>query len=162
MDKVFEPSKKPNHHTPFRPTRFTDGQRAVFYSALEDETSIDEMRYHQRRVGELADLEANPSAAPRHFWLYEADFGGRVLDLFEQHPSCPELTSEDEDGYPKCRQLAAEARSKKINAFRTPSARRSEGTCTPVFDRASLGHAPRMKAHGRFVHVNGDVVFRRD
>lgn len=160
IDKVFEPSTNPKHPTPFAKTRFTNGDKAVFYSALEDETSIEEIKYHQTRSGEFSDLENTPHAPPRYFRLYETDFDGTLLDLFTIHPDCPELTSANENGYPKCRQLAEEARSRSINAFRTPSARRHEGTCTPIFDRQSLGDIPRLKRHVRFANEHGKIVFR--
>ncbi len=160
IDKVFGPSTNPKHATPFTQTRFTDGKKAVFYSALEDETSIQEVRYHQVQSGEFSDLENTPTAPPRNFSLYETDFDGTVLDLFPIQTNCPELTSEDESGYPKCCQIAEEARSRSVNAFRTPSARRQGGTCTPVFDRHSLGDVPRLKHHGRFVNDHGNIVYR--
>ncbi len=65
IDKVFEPSVDPKHTTPFALTRFTDGNKAVFYSALEDETSIEEVKYHQVQSGEFSDLESNPAAPSR-------------------------------------------------------------------------------------------------
>lgn len=160
IDKVFEPSTNRKHATPFAKTRFTDGEKAVFYSALENETSIEEVRYHQVRSGEFSDLENTPTAPPRYFSLYETDFDGTVLDLFQIQANCPELTSEDESGYPKCRQIAEEARRRSINAFRTPSARRQGGTCTPVFDRQSLEDVPRLKHHGRFINDHGNIVYR--
>ena len=160
IDKVFEPSTNPKHPTPFAKTRFSNGDKAVFNSALEDETSIKEIRYHQMQSGEFGDLENTPKAPPRYFRLYETDFDGTMLDLFIIHADCPELTSEDESGYPRCRQLAEEARSRSINAFRTPSARRPEGSCTPVFDRQSLGGIPRLKRQGRFMNEHGKIVFR--
>ncbi len=160
IDKVFEPSTNPKHPTPFAKTRFTNGDKAVFNSALEDETSIEEIKFHQTRSGEFRDLENTPHAAPRYFRLYETDFDGTMLDLFVIHSDCPELTSVDESGYPKCRQLAEEARSSSINAFRTPSARRPEGACTPVFDRQSLGDIFRLKRRGRFTNEDGKIVFR--
>ncbi len=159
IDKVFEPSTNPKHATPFAQTRFTDGEKAVFYSALEDETSIEEVRYRQVRSGEFSDLENTQTAPPRYFSLYETDFDGTVLDLFPFQANCPELTSEDESGYPKCRRTAEEARSRSVNAFRTPSARRQGGTCTPVFDRQSLGDVPTLKYHGRFINDHGNIVF---
>ena len=161
IDKVFEPSTNPKHPTPFAKTRFTDGDKAVFYSALEDETSIEEIKYHQTRSGEFSDLENIPNASPRYFRLYEMDFEGTVLDLFTIHPDCPELTSKEESGYPKCRELAEEARNRSINAFRTPSARQPGGTCTPVFNRGSLGDVPLLKSHGRFTHADGSIVFEK-
>ncbi len=160
IDKVFEPSVDPKHTTPFTQTRFTDGNKAVFYSALEDETSIEEVRYHQVQSGEFSDLENEPAAPSRYFRLYETDFNGTVLDLFPIHTECPELTSEDESGYPKCRQLAEDARRQSVNGFRTPSARRPAGTCTPVFDRQSLGDGARLKRSGRFTNDRGRIVFR--
>lgn len=160
IDKVFEPSVDPKHTTPFAQTRFTDGNKAVFYSALEDETSIEEVRYHQVQSGEFSDLESKPAAPSRYFRLYEMDFNGTVLDLFPILAACPELTSKDESGYPKCRQLAEDARKQSVNAFRTPSARRPAGTCTPVFDRQSLGDGPRLKRSGRFTNDRGRIVFR--
>ncbi len=159
IDKVFEPSTNPKHPTPFAKTRFSNGDKAVFYSALEDETSIEEIRYHQTQSGEFSDLENTPKAPPRYFQLYETDFDGTMLDLFIIHADCPELTSKDESGYPRCGQLAEEA-SRSIDAFRTPSARRPEGTCTPVFDRQSLGDIPRLKHHVRFTNEHGKIVFR--
>ena len=160
IDKVFEPSTNPKYPTPFAKTRFTNGKKAVFYSALEDETSIEEIKYHQTRSGEFSDLENTPHAPPRYFRLYETDFNGTMLDLFTIHPDCPELTSADESGYTKCQQLAEEARSRSINGFLTPSARRSEGTCTPIFDRQSLGDVPRLKRHIQFSNEHGKIVFR--
>lgn len=138
IEKLFKPSTNPKHPTPFPKTRFSDGDKAVFYSALEDETSIEEIRYHQTRSGEFSDLEKTPKAPPRYFGLFETVFDGTMLDLFEIHADCPELTSEDKSGYSTCCQFAEEARSRLINAFRTPSARRPSGTCTPIFDRHSL------------------------
>ncbi len=161
IDKVFEPSTNPKHTTPFARTRFTKGDKAVFYSALEDETSIEEIKYHQTRRGEFSDLANTPDAPPRYYGLYETNFDGTMLDLFTIHPDCPELTSEDDSGYPKCQRLAEEARSKSMNAFRTPSARQSEGICTPIFDRQSLVSVPRLKSHGRFINEHGKIVFRQ-
>ena len=160
IDRVFEPSTSPRHSTPFKPTRFSSGDKAVFYSALEDETSIAEVKYYQKKNVEFEDLENFTSAPPRYFCLYEIDFRGVVLDLFGIHQDCPELTSKNESGYPKCRELAEEARSGSINAFRTPSARREGGTCAPVFDRQSLGNVPRLKRHGKFTNEHGSIEFR--
>jgi hypothetical protein len=160
IDKVFEPSTDPKHTTPFAPTRFTDGKKAVFYSTIEDETAIEEVRYHQERSGEFKELKSTLTAAHRYFHLYETDFDGTMLDLFPIHANCPALTSKDESGYPKCRQLAEEARTQSANALRTPSARLPGGTCTPVFDRHSLGDVARSKRRGRFMNDQGNLVFR--
>ena len=131
----------------------------MFYSALEDQTSIEEVQYHQAQSGEFNELANSPDANPRYFSLFEIEFTGTVLDLFIIHVDCPELTSVGENGYPKCRQLADDAGGRSINAFRTPSARRSGGTCTPVFDRPSLGDVPRLRRHGRFTSEHGQIVF---
>jgi len=141
IDKVFEPSTNPHHSTSFPTGRFSNGDWAVFYSALEDKTSIVEVRYHQVRSGEFNDLQKSAKAAPRYFSLFETNFDGSVLDLYAIHRDCPELTSEDCDGYPRCRELAEEARSRSVDAFQTPSARQPGGTCTPVFNRQSLAKA---------------------
>lgn len=163
IDNVFQPSTDPNHSTPFNPnTRFSDGSEAVFYSAIQDETAIAEVQYHQTQSGEFREIEITPSASPRHFWLYEVDFEGRSLDLFPIYPKYPELTSRDSDGYPRCREIAVKARETGANALRTPSARRTGGTCTPVFDRACLADAPRLRGSGRFVHADGQVQFIKD
>ena len=78
IDKVFEPNTNPKHPTPFAKTRFTNGDKAVFYSALEDETSIEENKYHQTRSGEFSLLENTSHAPPRYFRLYETDFDGTM------------------------------------------------------------------------------------
>ncbi len=157
IDGVFEPN--PSYPTPFRPTRFTSGQKAVFYAALEEETSIEEMKYYQTKEQELSEVEGSSNVSPRYFSVFEIDFGGEVLDLFPLRDSCPELTSSDEGGYQKCRSLADEARSRSIDAFRTPSARRSGGICTPVFARNSLGSTPNLRRNGCFINKEGDIVF---
>jgi hypothetical protein len=160
IDKVFSPSSNPNHPTPFPKTRFSDGDFAVFYSALEDETSIEEVKHHQSQSGEFDDLKYSDNSAPRHFNLFEIDVEGSVLELFPIHADFPELTSEDESGYPKCRDIAEEARRNSIDAFRTPSARKMGGTCTPVFTRQSLPNDPRIKSYGKFISRNGEISYQ--
>ncbi len=161
IDENFEPSIDPTHPTPYPQTRFSAGGAPVFYSSLEDETSIEEVRYYQVRNGEFHDLETISTAPARHFNLFEVDFEGDTLDLFEIKSTCPELTSQDNSGYKKCRELASEARSRLVSAFLTPSARKVGGRCVPVFERKTLGNNIRFKAKGRFVHNNGQVVFER-
>lgn len=160
IDKVFQKNSNPKYGALFSRTRFSDGTKAVFYSALEEETSIEEVKYHQLRNGEFTGLAASSAAPPRYFGLFEIDFDGSVFDLFPIQTDYPELTSVDESGYSKCREFAEEARSQSVNAFRTPSARRTEGTCTPVFDRQSLKGEARYKQSGRFANVSGVIEFK--
>lgn len=158
IDKVFDQSKNPRYTTPFRKSRFTDGSKAVFYSALDDETSIAEIRFHLSKDQSFVNPTGSVSA-PRYYWLCEADFSGRTMDLFQIWAGCPELTSQDESGYSKCKDIAEEARGRRIDAFRTPSARRKEGVCTPVFNREALSRSVRPKRQGKFVVRAGQIRF---
>ena len=161
IDRVFRPSTNPEHKTPFLPSRFTDGRKGVFYSTLEEKTAIEEVRYHQMKSKEFADLSSMKDAPARYFSVYQSEFDGSVIDLFAIAEQLPELTSKDESGYPKCRQLAEDARNRSVNALRTPSARQQGGTCVPVFDRVALVDVPVFKGRGRFVNEDGEVVFRQ-
>jgi hypothetical protein len=122
--------------------RFGDGSHPVYYSALEMQTCEEEVRHR------LKDPQA---AVPfdRYFQFVACDFSGVVLDLCGREGIHPELVSKTEDGYPFCQALAVVARNSAIEAFHTPSARKTGGICTPVFARSALANprfvnAPRV------------------
>lgn len=114
--------------------RFGDGSYPVYYSALEMETCKEEVRHR------LKDAKA---AVPfdRYFQIIACDFSGEVLNLCGHEGAHPELVSKTEDGYSFCQALAMAARGSAIQAFHTPSARKTEGICTPVFSRPALTNA---------------------
>lgn len=121
--------------------RFGDGSHPVYYSALETETCEQEVRHR------LRDAKA-AVAFDMYFQFIACDFSGAVLNLCGREEAHPELVSETEDGYPFCEAIAQAARNSAIEAFHTPSARRTGGVCTPVFSRPALGN-PRFVAAPR-------------
>jgi hypothetical protein len=134
--------------------RFGDGTAPVFYSALEEETCVNEVRYH---------LENAMTAVPfsRSYDLLSCDFQGTIINLIGKEVDHPELISPTEDGYPFCRSLAQMARGLSIHAFYTRSARHSGGRCTPVFARPNLTNE-RSIAHATFVSENGTLKYERE
>jgi hypothetical protein len=124
------------HGTPpaFSKGRFGDGNQPVFYSALEMETCEEEVRHHLKDA-----IAAVPLA--RFFQFIACDFSAVILDLCGRERDHPELVSKTQDGYSFCQALALTARNDGIQAFHTPSARRTGGICTPIFSRPALANA---------------------
>jgi hypothetical protein len=125
----FQPSEA--YPTPFPRGRFGDGTYPVCYSALEIETSIEEVAHHQKKP-------INELRHPRYFRILRCSFSGVALVLVGHEQSYPDLISPTESGYPFCRSLAGEARGAGHDALRTPSARRPGGICLPVFTESTL------------------------
>jgi hypothetical protein len=146
IPNVFRASTNPTHFTPFNPTRFTDGTKAVFYSALEESTAIAEIRYWREKDISVGEGETLPTI----YSMYRCEFEGATVDLVPYRGKCPEITSRDESGYPRCREIAEEVRNTSIDGLRTPSARESTGICTPIFSEDSLTSVPTLASRSRF------------
>ena len=125
-----------------RETRFSDGSFGVFYSSPEVETANAEVEYWIPGKFEA------PLARPRtlHYVRFSCEFTGTTKDLRPSETRCPKLTSED---YRFCQQLGVEANSNGLDGFLTPSARRTEGTNLPVFNRDALS-LPVLEARMEF------------
>jgi len=126
---------------PFRPkprlqqaghrTRFSDGSFPVFYSALEPETAEAEIRYWFLKY---AGKPTNPRTA--YYSRFSCDFDGSIKDLRAMHIDYPNLTHDND--YRFCNSLGAEAVASGLDGLVTPSARRSNGTNLPVFQRRAI------------------------
>ena len=158
VPNTFRPSE--GYPTTFNPSRFTDGHYGVLYTALETETSIAEIEYHQSKAGYFHRLENDESAPKRYFDILKFDFIGSHFDLFPIAGEVPELTSEDDSGYPRCREIAQEAIDAAADALLTPSARAKEGRCVPVFSESSFEGDAKIVSSGHFLHEGGQIVFR--
>lgn len=143
--------KKTGSHTPYRPGRFGDGTFAVFYSSLDEDTSIAEVGHHQ-----ASELEA--SGGTHHFTIYSFSYSGQTVDLSSKQHSWPELTSDAHTSF--CSDLGKEALKIGMDAFRTPSARQPNGTCVPVFQEPALSGTTKM-GNGWFEITGGKVLFSR-
>ncbi len=118
-------------------TRFSDGSHAVFYSALEVKTAEAELCHWVPKVF------GNPTKPrTRYYACFSCEFRGVVKDLRPLHSGYPDLTAED---YSFCNTLGAEAIELGLNALLCPSARKSDGTCVPVFSENSISNATVLR-----------------
>ena len=121
-----------NRTAPFGIGRFGDGNEyPVYYSAIEEETCIEEVKHHAQRGFEA--MQSGEIPYPRLYQFISSTFEGLTLILCGHEQTHTELVSADESGYPFCRSLARQARMQGISAFHAPSARRKGGVCVPVF-----------------------------
>lgn len=120
-------------------TRFSDGSKRVYYSALDLATTIDERLHWFRK-------ECQPTQVVRlYLRLLQCNFAGSTKNLIPYADALPFLTSED--GYSQCNALANEAIACGLDALLTPSARRAGGTCVPVFSERSLSNPTFTSSH---------------
>ena len=136
--------------------RFGDGTYPVFYSALEEETCIEEVRHHRRSV--IAALQSGQMPFARYFTLIKVDFVGLTLLLRGSERTYPDLTSQTADGYPFCRAVARWAQGAGAQALHTTSARRLAGTCVPIFVRECINNAVSLRRY-RFYIRDGELTF---
>jgi hypothetical protein len=140
---------------PFGVGRFGDGRDyPVYYSAIEDETCIAEIRHRVRKSFEA--MQSGELPYPRYYQFVSSAFDGLTLTLCGHEGAHPELISADESGYPFCQSLARQALTQKISAFHAPSARRAGGVCVPVFIQQALSNH-RSKYFVMFAARNGQI-----
>lgn len=144
---------------PFGIGRFGDGNEyPVYYSAIEAETCIEEVKYHARRGFEA--MQSGELPYPRFYQFISSTFDGLTLILCGQEQTHTELVSTDEGGYPFCQSLARQARTQGISAFNAPSARRKGGVCVPVFTKDALSNH-RSHHFMTFTTRDGQVEYER-
>lgn len=138
------------------PTRFTDGTWKVFYSAIEPETCEAERGYWCAR-----ELQPNPRTPQRfHFREMRCRVTGPGFDVRPMQGEWPFLTGDDST-YPKCQELAQEARGAKADAMLCPSARRAGGSTVPVFVQIALSDAAIVGSVVIQVDVQGNTAVSR-
>lgn len=150
IDFIFRARPEP---PPFPSGRFGDGTYAVFYSALETETCLEEVRHHQGPSLAL-------SSFPRYFTVLTCQFSGQSMMLRGLEAKYPDLISLTDAGYPFCRAAAAWAKTQGADALHTTSARRNDGTCVPVFIRERLDKAATAERY-RFIFKGGLVEYEQ-
>jgi hypothetical protein len=144
---------------PFGVGRFGNGNDyPVYYSAIEEETCIEEVRYHARESFKAMQSGALPH--PRFYQFVTSAFNGLTLTLCGHEGTHPELVSADESGYPFCQSLARQALTQGISAFHAPSARRDEGVCVPVFIQQALSNH-RSGCFVMFAARNGQIEHQK-
>ena len=138
LDKPFEakPQLVPE------PTRFSDGTTRVFYSAIKTETAEAEV-FHWYVKYALGKAGEERTAYYRRF---ACNFQGEVKDLRPYLATMPCLTQED---HSDCNRIGVEAVSEGLDGLLSPSARKPEGTCLPVFKRKALSN-PQDKGYFGF------------
>jgi RES domain len=128
-------------------TRFSDGTWPVCYTALDQQTAEDEVKYHRGQ----ALFGAGTGLRIIYYHLVELAYAGPTIDLRPQVTSWPQLTESDEKiAYPFCQSLGREACDRKLAGFLTQSARPPHGTNVPVFSRSALT-APGSRGLAAFI-----------
>ena len=115
-------------------TRFSNGSRPVFYSALERDTAEQEFAFWRL-------LANNALPEPVHARTFQCDVDGNVFDLRPNAASWPFLAGPSPQAdYPACHALADEAVASSAQGLVSVSARNPGGATTPVFDRTILSN----------------------
>jgi hypothetical protein len=150
-DRISGPGTTPimaafTHRNP-EGSRFCDGSFGVYYCALEVETSLAEVRYHQaqflRRTGE--------GPMRLELRLYLADLDARLVDVRRR----PELHRPDD--YKPSQALGGKLHAEHRDGILYRSVRRSGGTCAAVF-RPRLLSRCRQSRHYAFHFDGNDIV----
>ena len=149
LDAVFRPKRRIK-----RRTRFSDGSFPVFYCSLEIATAIDEVRYW------IPQFMGKPKAARTAYYQEVAcTFDGIEKDLRGMVGTWPNLIHKT--NYDFCNKLGAEAIRSNVDAFATPSVRRSSGSNLPIFSRSAAVDAELISVLAfRFDPANGQVTSR--
>lgn len=153
VDEVFNP--KIGFPTPFPPKRFSDGSIPVYYSALDDETCIIECKYW---ISKWISGLIQKKERSLYYSSVRAVFNGISVDLLKFLDELPLLVDDPPEGYIFCQRIGREASTSNIDGLLTPSARKTDGVCTPVFRRSAIIRI-RSGKRGKFSYVNDQLVF---
>lgn len=163
---------RPQHHRPFQYAqiyddlvlavfrrenwsngRFSDGSSfGVWYGAEDEMTSIFEACWTTFRFGSDNVLPKNETyTVDRRLFRAQATTE-RACDLVDSKKDLPQLVHPYD--YSFCQELGAAMAKEKYHLLRTPSARRIDGVCIPVFEPEAIDEV----AHDYFfkIHVNPD------
>lgn len=142
------------------PGRFSSSGQPTFYSALEWETAVEEVRQTQIKRLRIA-LEGSEGYRPAYFFGLECDFSGAVFDLRGAADAFPFLRDPDPSSYGACQALADEARTRLVAALIAGSSQVAEGTCVPVFSRPALSAARRTGKYRASSNQAGDIAITK-
>jgi len=128
----------PFERRPFRPTRFSNGDHGVLYTALQPETAGREYGHWAPTVFGVG--MGIPFRVRLH--LISCRFAGRAKDLRPYLADFPWLT-EDKD-YTACQRLGAAAKAEGLAGLLAPSARHANGTTVPILTPGAVSQ-PRQE-----------------
>ncbi len=128
----------PFERKPFRPTRFSNGDHGVLYTALEPGTAGVEYGHWAPTVFGVG--MGTPFRVRLH--LISCWFAGRAKDLRPYLVDFPWLTA-DKD-YAECQRLGAAAKAEGLAGLHAPSARRPDGATVPILVPDSVSQ-PRQE-----------------
>lgn len=135
---------------PSRETRYSNGDVAVVYTAVEPETAVTE-RFHWA----FKDLDTSKHAKTFavQFVLLQLEFSGNVRSLLQEVPPCNLMVHPSD--YSCCQDVGRMAADTNIelDAIVVPSARRHGGINVPIFRGDNVGAVTT---------VNGVTVFVDD
>lgn len=130
IDKRFNP-------THWYDSRYSDGSWAVLYAAESEETALREALFHMMEFYR-EEVSSSPVPVQRRVLSLQIESAKAVDLTLEEGLDFAILTSKDKSGYPYCQRLARNALNSKAQLLRAPSARHSDGYCTPIFDRVAI------------------------
>lgn len=111
-----------------RPSRFSDGEFGVLYTAREQATAAEEIAYY---LPAIFPTSRNGTEYRVRYQLISCRVSGRVRDLRPAVASNPWLTGSE---HKPCQTVGRQARSLGLDGLVAASARRSGGTNLPVFN----------------------------
>lgn len=130
IDKRFNPAH-------WYASRYSDGTWAALYAAESEETALQEALFHMMEFYR-EELASGPISVQRRILSLQIQ-SDRAVDLtLEESLNAALLTSSDKSGYPYCQGLARQALDSAAQLLRAPSARHTDGYCTPIFDKAAI------------------------
>jgi hypothetical protein len=132
------------------PSRFSNGDWPVFYTALSRETAEKETSHHYGRKA-AGDAEARRAV---YYSIVSCAFAGDVTDLRPKLVDWPDLVSDD---YAFCLGLGKEANESKLDGFLAPSARHPQGTTLPVFMPGAVSN-PKIEATAKLSFPTDQAV----
>ncbi len=142
-------------------SRFNQGNRyGVWYGSLEEDTSIWEIIYH--RLAENKELWANPKITSPFIVhqriMFQATCNSTsMVDLMSEKEMYLKLVS---DNYSFCNKLGEWATTHNVDGFFTPSARKKDGICTPLFNPAIIKDE-FLYYFDLIIHRNFKVEFKK-
>jgi len=135
--------------------RFGDGSFGVWYSAIEEETSIHDTLYHRPELDKNDMINADgPIIQDRRMFSANLSLHSSV-DLRTEIDRYPDIVHPDD--YTFCQSLGAQAVLTGIASFQTCSAR-YDGTCVPVFEPSIITDKILYDYHN-FFPLNGQPPY---
>jgi len=175
--------KKPQYHrfaqyseienTPFPPTpeilaplidacesRFSDGTFGIWYSALDEQTTISETLYWTYKWWKK-DIEAakNPYVTDRK--IFQAKIKtAKTYNLTSMAKEFPELMHKND--YTFCRSIGKYAKENSVEALLTLSVRHDGGICVPIFTPDIIEKIQFMRFYHYTFYKDGQYLITED